>query len=76
MTKYKSDLDILRHSSKSEHEGKKISLVDMRSENHNVFTNPMPFNMQNPYILRDMGVHVPKNPSYLASKGSQNIKMA
>ena len=47
----------------------------MRSEHHNVLTNPMSYNMQNPYILRQMGLDG-KNQSYLASKGSQNLKIA
>jgi hypothetical protein len=45
----------------------------MRSEGHNILTNPLPFNVQNPYILKDMGL---KNASYLANKGSQNIRMS
>jgi hypothetical protein len=34
----------------------------------------MPYNIQNPYILKEMGV--PKNQSYLATKGSQNLKFS
>lgn len=46
----------------------------MRPEFHNVLTNPLPYNIQNPYILKEMiGL---KNPSsYLAMKGSQNLKL-
>lgn len=44
-----------------------------RHDFHNVLTNPIPYNIQNPYILKEMSVA--KNPSsYLAMKGSQNIK--
>lgn len=42
----------MRKSSGSHSESKKLSLVDMRSKNHNILTNPMPYNIQNPYILR------------------------
>jgi hypothetical protein len=30
----------------------------------------MPYNIQNPYLLKEMG----KNPSYLAMKGSQHLQ--
>lgn len=39
-------------------------------DTHNILTNPLPFNIQNPYILKEMGV------SYLAMKGSQNLKLS
>jgi hypothetical protein len=34
----------------------------------------MPYNIQNPYILKEM--RVPKSQSYLAMKGSQNLKLS
>ena len=74
MLKYRSDLDLLRNSSMGQHEQNRASLADGRPENHNILTNPMPFNIQNPYILKQMGIQ--KNPSYLAMKGSQNLKMS
>lgn len=55
-------------------EANRVSLADTRPEYHNILTNPMPYNIQNPYILRQMGVQ--KNPSYLALKGSQNLKLS
>ena len=46
----------------------------MRPEFHNVLTNPLPYNIQNPYILKEMtGLKTPS--SYLAMKGSQNLKL-
>lgn len=35
---------------------------------HNPLINPMPYNIQNPYILKQM-----TKQSYLASRGSQNF---
>ena len=46
----------------------------IRPDFHNPLTNPIPYNIQNPYILKEMGA--PKNPSYLAMKGSQNLKLS
>lgn len=60
----------MRHSSGVQSE-RKVGLADMRPEYHNILTNPMPYNIQNPYILKEM-----KNPSYLAMKGSQNLNMS
>lgn len=53
---------------------KGVSLVSQRPQFHNVLTNPIPYNIQNPYILKEMGA--PRNPSYLAIKGSQNLKIS
>ena len=42
--------------------------------NHNPMVNPIPYNIQNPYILKEMtGLKTPS--SYLAMKGSQNLKL-
>lgn len=35
---------------------------------HNPLINPMPYNIQNPYILKEMN-----KQSYLASRGSHNF---
>lgn len=38
------------------------------SDYHNTLTNPMPYNIQNPYILREMNRQV-----YVADRGNQNL---
>jgi hypothetical protein len=67
--KYREDLEIMaRGRSSSDRRGS--SEVVLRPEYHNILTNPMPYNIQNPYLLKEMG----KNPSYLAMKGSQHLQ--
>lgn len=38
------------------------------SDQHNTLINPLPYNIQNPYILKEMN-----RQSYLASRGNQNF---
>lgn len=39
------------------------------NDQHNALINPLPYNIQNPYILREMN-----RQSYLASRGNQNVQ--
>ena len=74
MGKYREDLDMILERRNRVQSEKGVSLAAMRPEFHNVLTNPIPYNIQNPYILKEMGGQ--KNPSsYLATKGSQNLKI-
>ena len=70
MSKYREDLDKVKQErdffktrSLSEHQN-----VRMQSDQHNALINPLPYNIQNPYILREMN-----QQSYLANRGSQNF---
>ena len=70
MAKYKEDRDKVRHEkevfktrSMSDHQN-----VRLHSDQHNALINPLPYNIQNPYILREMN-----HQSYLASRASQNF---
>ena len=71
MAKYKEDLDKVRNEkdmfktrSMSEHQN-----VRLPGDQHNALINPLPYNIQNPYILREMN----RQQSYLANRGSQNF---
>lgn len=57
--KYKDDLDKLLLQKEQEHlrtirEDNRAFYPQPNQANHNPLYNPMPFNIQNPYILRDM----------------------
>lgn len=73
--KYREDLDKLRdgrqYRSQSQSE---TGLNKIPQGSHNILTNPLPYNIQNPYILKEMGI--PKNQSYLAMKGIENLKLS
>jgi hypothetical protein len=43
--------------------------MKLPNEHHNALINPLPYNIQNPYILREMN-----KQSYLASRGNQNFE--
>lgn len=69
MTRYREDLDKLkneRYSMKHLPTPEKESKV--AKDQHHALINPIPFNIQNPYILKDL-----KEQSYLANLGNQNI---
>lgn len=57
--KYKEDLDKLRNEKEQYHlqtirEDNKAFYPQPGQSSHNPLYNPVPFNIQNPYILRDM----------------------
>lgn len=71
MNKYKEDLDKVREEKnfyrsriRSEEESAKLPL-----EQHNTLINPVPYNIQNPYILREMN----RQTSYFANIANQNL---
>lgn len=68
--KYREDLDRMREGQGREGRSQSEAGLMRGGDIHNILTNPLPFNIQNPYILKEMGV------SYLAMKGSQNLKLA
>lgn len=70
MAKYREDLDKVKNDKEyfrtrtmSEQQSMKIP-----SDQHNTLINPLPYNIQNPYILKEMN-----RQSYLASRGNQNF---
>lgn len=70
MAKYKEDLDKVK-SDKDMTRNRTLSdqyNMKLPSDQHNALINPLPFNIQNPYILREMN-----RQSYLASRGNQNF---
>ena len=74
VAKYRENLDMMLEGKDRYQSDKGVSLAAMRPEFHNVLTNPLPYNIQNPYILKEMtGLRNPS--SYLAMKGSQNLKL-
>lgn len=56
----------MRGRIKSEEQNTKLG-----TDQHNTLINPLPYNIQNPYILREMN-----KQSYLASRGHQNFANA
>lgn len=75
MEKYREDLDKVREHQNIGKNSTNLSESSLRqnSEYHNILTNPLPFNIQNPYILKEMTIS--KNQSsYLAQKGIQNLQ--
>lgn len=69
MNKYKQDLDKVK-TDKDLYKSRTVSEQQARlpSEQHNAIINPLPYNIQNPYIIREMN-----RQSYLASIGNQNV---
>lgn len=69
MSKYKQDLDKVK-TDRQLFKSRTISEQQARLPNdqHNAIINPLPYNIQNPYILRQMN-----KQSYLATIGNQNI---
>lgn len=70
MSKYKEDLDKVKNDKEyfrtrtmSEQQTMKLP-----NDQHNTLINPLPYNIQNPYILKEMN-----RQSYLASRGNQNF---
>lgn len=70
MHKYKEDLDKVKQEkdffktrSMSDHQH-----VRLASDQHHALINPLPYNIQNPYILRQMN-----EQSYLANRASHNF---
>jgi hypothetical protein len=68
--KYREDLDRMLEGQGREGRSQSEAGLVRGGDMHNILTNPLPFNIQNPYILKEMGV------SYLAMKGSQNLKLS
>ena len=70
MSKYKQDLDKVK-TDKDLFKSRTVSEQQVNrlpNEQHNAIINPLPYNIQNPYILREMN-----RQSYLASIGNQNV---
>lgn len=53
----------MKNRSMSEQQNMRI-----QSDHHNPLVNPLPYNIQNPYILREMN-----RQSYLATRANQNF---
>jgi hypothetical protein len=69
--RYREDLDKIRQfRSQTQSE---TGLHKVPEEFHNIITNPLPYNIQNPYLLKEMAM--PKNHSYLAMKGEGNLRL-
>lgn len=70
MTKYKQDLDKVKNDKDYFRTRTMSEQQSMRLPNdqHNALINPLPYNIQNPYILREMN-----RQSYLANIGNQNV---
>lgn len=70
MSKYKEDLDKLKTDNYS-FKQKTLSEqqnIKMPENHHHALINPLPYNIQNPYILREMN-----KQTYLATRGTQNL---
>lgn len=70
MAKYREDLDKVKNDKEyfrtrtmSEQQSMKLP-----SDQHNTLINPLPYNIQNPYIIKEMN-----RQSYLANRGNQNF---
>ena len=50
--KYREDLDMMQQPASGQRSRNSRSLADGRPAYHNILTNPMPYNIQNPYILK------------------------
>lgn len=72
MGKYKEDLDKFKLSkdemTRSRVKSEQNNLKMVPDSHHNAIINPMPYNIQNPYILREMG-----RQNYLGQRANQNI---
>ena len=77
MSKYKDDLDRNIHDKDQINKRKGSESSVNLSNKHNPLCNPMPYNVQNPYILKQMERNnsglLRNNGSYLANIGSNNL---
>lgn len=77
MAKYKEDLD--RHVQEKETMNKRRnseSFSTLAPQKHNPLSNPLPYNVQNPYILKQLERNTSgqlRNASYLANIGNNNL---
>lgn len=69
MGKYRQDLDRLV-TDKDSQKQKVMSEqnIKMAQSYHHALINPLPYNIQNPYILKEMN-----KQTYLATRGTQNL---
>ena len=69
MEKYKNDLDQISIESKMMRSRSSVeSYPTSQPLSHNTIINPMSYNIQNPYILKEM-----KDQSHLANLGNKNF---
>lgn len=76
MNKYKEDLDKNMVEKNEINKRRNSESTALLTNKHNPIFNPLPYNVQNPYILKQMeksSSGVLKNSSYLANIGSSNI---
>ena len=75
MYKYKEDLDRNRADKEMQRRRPSDSTPHINNK-HNPLVNPLPFNVQNPYILKQMernNTALTRNGSYLAGIGSSGL---
>lgn len=71
MNKYREDLDRNRTEKEMQRRRPSESTPHLNNK-HNPLVNPLPFNVQNPYILKQLERN--RNGSYLASLGSNGLQ--
>ena len=69
MSRYREDLDKVKQH-QHDIRNKSVSELELKYpfEQHHPLINPIPYNLQNPYIKRDL-----EQQSYFARVGNQNI---
>lgn len=73
MNKYREDLDKNRVDRDMQRKRPSESTPHLNNK-HNPLVNPMPFNLQNPYILKQLERNNSRNGSYLAGLGSSGLQ--
>jgi len=76
MNKYREDLDRNRADKEIQRRRPSESTPQLNGK-HNPLVNPIPFNLQNPYILKQMERNssgLVRNGSYLAGIGSSGLQ--
>jgi len=61
MIKYKEDLDRYKNEKETINNSRSEATNLGRVESHNPLINPLPYNIQNPYLLKEMGRQI-KSP--------------
>jgi hypothetical protein len=76
MSKYKEDLDKYRAEKETLSSRRPSQSSSQPNIKHNPLSNPLPYNVQNPYILKQLeknNTGMLKNASYLANIGNSNL---
>jgi hypothetical protein len=76
MSKYKEDLDKYRAEKETLSSRRPSQSSSQPNIKHNPLSNPLPYNVQNPYILKQLEKNnsgMLKNASYLANIGNSNL---